>query len=89
MESSVTMEDNHEKMHHLNSNWTMWAHLPHDTDWSLNSYKKIYTFKTIEELKTLIDIIPEKMIKNCMLFIMRENTKLYGKIQLIERLFFL
>jgi hypothetical protein len=75
MESSVTMEDNPEKMHELNSNWTVWAHLPHDTDWSLNSYKKIHTFKTIEELKTLIDIIPEKMIKNCMLFIMRENTK--------------
>ena len=32
MESSVTMEDNH----NLNTNWTMWAHLPHDTDWSLD-----------------------------------------------------
>tara|TARA_Y100000741_G_scaffold344490_1_gene309113 strand:+ start:90 stop:614 length:525 start_codon:yes stop_codon:yes gene_type:complete len=59
----------------LNSAWTMWAHLPHDTDWSISSYKKIMTFNTIEEILSLLEIIPEKMVKNCMLFIMRDETK--------------
>ncbi len=76
MEPSVTMEDNHNNvLHTLNSNWTLWAHLPHDTDWSLSSYKKVHTFNTIEHLKALNELIPDKMIKNCMLFIMRDDTK--------------
>ena len=25
----------------LSDNWVLWAHLPHDTDWSLESYKNI------------------------------------------------
>ena len=27
--------------HQLYDNWTLWAHLPHDTDWTVKSYKKI------------------------------------------------
>ena len=27
--------------HKLFDKWVLWAHLPHDTDWSLDSYKKI------------------------------------------------
>ena len=30
--------------HHLSDKWTLWAHLPHDTEWSLKSYTKIYEF---------------------------------------------
>jgi hypothetical protein len=74
MASTITME-NSQKLHSLNSQWTLWGHLPHDTDWSLKSYKKIHTFNTVEEIKVLLNIIPEKMVKNCMLFIMRENTQ--------------
>jgi hypothetical protein len=74
MASIVTME-NSQKIHSLNSSWILWGHLPHDTDWSLKSYKKIHEFNTIEEVKMILNIIPEKMVKNCMLFIMRENTK--------------
>ena len=29
------------KINKLNNNWVLWAHLPHDTNWSLDSYKKI------------------------------------------------
>jgi hypothetical protein len=57
----------------LNDSWCLWAHLPHDADWSLNSYKLLYTFKTVEETVSLINNLSEKCIKNCMLFIMREN----------------
>ena len=57
----------------LHNKWTFWAHLPHDADWGINSYKKIYTFGTCEEEVSIIETLPEKMIKNCMLFIMREG----------------
>ena len=30
--------------HKLSHQWTLWAHLPHNTDWSMKSYIKIYTF---------------------------------------------
>jgi hypothetical protein len=57
----------------LNDCWCLWAHLPHDADWSLDSYKLLYKFKTVEETVSLINNLPERCIKNCMLFIMREN----------------
>ena len=75
MDSSQSMVCNPDKQHLLRTNWSMWAHLPHDTDWSIDSYKKIMTFKSIEELHSLFKNIPEKMVKNCMLFIMRSDTK--------------
>ena len=68
MESSFSSE-----MHPLFDKWVFWAHLPHDTDWSLNSYKKIMTVKSIEEMVALYSAIPDKLVKNCMLFIMREG----------------
>ena len=62
------------KQHHrLYDKWTLWAHLPHDTDWSLSSYHKIITLETIEEALVLFETFPEVMIKNCMLFLMRDG----------------
>ena len=49
----------------------MWAHLPHDTDWSVNSYQKIVTFESVEEAAGLVKALPEAMVRNCMLFLMR------------------
>ena len=43
--------DNKESLHKLNDKWCLWAHLPHDTDWSIGSYKKIFEFQTVEEGK--------------------------------------
>jgi hypothetical protein len=62
-----------ESMHPLNDSWCLWAHLPHDVDWTLASYKNIYTFYSVEEVSELTKCLPEKCIKNCMLFIMRKN----------------
>lgn len=59
----------------LNTGWTLWAHLPHDIDWSLKSYKKIHKVNSIEEVVVLMNTLPEKMVKNCMLFFMREDIK--------------
>lgn len=63
------------KLHELSDTWTMWAHLPHDIDWSLKSYSKLLTFKNIEEIITLNNTVPERMIKNCMLFMMKDGIK--------------
>jgi len=63
------------EFHSLDDSWTLWAHLPHDIDWTLKSYKKIYTFKLVEEAISLTETLPEVLIKNCMLFLIRENIK--------------
>ena len=39
----------------------------------MKSYIQIFTFQSIEEAIALANILPEKMIKNCMLFIMRNG----------------
>jgi len=62
-----------ETFHSLSDRWTYWAHLPHDTDWSIKSYKNIYTVSTVEECIAITETLPEILIKNCMLFIMRNG----------------
>jgi len=66
---------NSSEYHALASKWTMWAHLPHDTDWSINSYKKIYTMETVEQAIALTETLPDVLVKNCMLFLMRDGIK--------------
>ena len=73
MESS-NMETSSLETHKLFDKWVLWAHLPHDTDWSLKSYIKIMEFDNLETLLKIQKIIPEKMIKNCMLFYMKKGV---------------
>ena len=68
MTSSETIE-----YHNLSDKWTLWAHLPHDVDWSIKSYKKISTFTTVEETITVTETLPSILVENCMLFLMREG----------------
>jgi translation initiation factor 4E len=68
-------EDDNTPSHKLYDNWTLWAHLPHDTDWSFKSYKEILTFNTVEETISLYGYLPEALIVNSMLFLMRKNIK--------------
>ena len=63
------------KLHHLSDKWVLYAHLPHDTNWDINSYIKILEFNSVEELVSLISELKENVVKNCMLFIMRHNIK--------------
>jgi len=65
--------DKSQQQHKLSDRWTIWAHLPHDTDWSVKSYRKIYTVNTVEETIAIVETLPEVLVKNCMLFIMREG----------------
>ena len=59
----------------LYDKWTLWAHLPHDTNWTFESYIRILTFDTAEAMIMLLETIPEEMTTNCMLFIMRDGIK--------------
>lgn len=69
---SNTMKSEH---HKLGDSWTLRAHLPHDTDWTPKSYKNIFTMSSVEEAITITETLPEILVKNCMLFIMREGIK--------------
>ena len=71
---SVQISNNISSYHLTINKWTLWAHLPHDTDWALKSYKKIYNISSIEEMITIIETVPDIIVKNCMLFIMREGV---------------
>lgn len=59
--------------HFLSDTWILWAHLPHDTDWSIKSYTKIFEFNTLEQAVTITEMLPPKLIVNCMLFLMRKG----------------
>ena len=79
-EKEITMDLETSNNTNINSNfnllkkrWNLWAHLPHDTDWSTKSYKQIYTFKNVEETIAITETLPDPLIKNCMLFIMQEG----------------
>ena len=60
-------------LHNLSDAWILWAHLPHDTDWSLKSYMKIYEFNTVEQAITITETVPPVLVTNCMLFLMRKG----------------
>jgi len=64
-----------DSFHKLSQNWTLWAHLPHNTDWSIKSYIPISTFTNVEEAIAVTETLPPVLVENCMLFIMREGIK--------------
>ncbi len=75
--TSVAVETSNNELsldtHILIDKWVLWAHLPHNTDWSLKSYIKIQELSTVEDVIKITNAIPEKMVKNCMLFLMRKG----------------
>ena len=71
MSQDSSIESNN--FHKLSDTWILWAHLPHDTDWSIKSYIKICSFTTVEETISIINILPPKLVTNCMLFLMRDG----------------
>ena len=62
-----------ENFHMLQNKWHLWAHLPHDTDWSSKSYQQVCLFESVEETIAISETLPEQLVKNCMLFIMKDD----------------
>jgi translation initiation factor 4E len=74
MDSSSMVKSEHQQSKHpLYDKWVLWAHLPHDTDWTIKSYQKIMKMFNVEDMLSLYSAMPEKLIKNCMLFLMRDG----------------
>ena len=59
----------------LNNNWTLWFHDPNDSNWGIDSYKKIISVDTIEDYWALYDKLDDQLIKNGMFFFMREDIQ--------------
>ena len=72
METATSSNDN---FHGLSDRWTLWAHLPHNTDWSIKSYIPISTFTSVEDTIAVTETLPPVMVENCMLFLMKEGIK--------------
>ena len=47
LQMTATQDEQTQILHSLAHKWQLWAHLPHDTNWSISSYKAIYTFDQI------------------------------------------
>ena len=62
-----------ETFNKLSNEWCLYAHLPHDTKWTLDSYKEILKFSNVEQAISLYESMPSILIKNCMLFLMKDN----------------
>ena len=72
MDAATTIDNT---FHTLVNKWTLWAHLPHDTDWSIKSYIPISNFTTVEETLAVTETLPTILVENCMLFIMKTGIK--------------
>lgn len=62
-------------MNKLDDSYTLWLHNVFDNDWSINGYKKIYTFNTLEDGISLIENINSELVEKTMLFLMKNNIK--------------
>ena len=62
------------QQHRLLGKWNVYYHLPHDTNWELSGYTVIMdSVDTAEKVLLLNDQLNENVVKNCMLFVMREG----------------
>jgi hypothetical protein len=62
-------------LHAIDPLWTMWAHLPQDTDWSSESYRLLMDITYVEELIELSHTLPDALLTSCMLFFMVQGVK--------------
>lgn len=59
----------------LENNWVMWIHSIYDNDWTINSYKQIYSFDTLDDLIKLNKIFNNNILSKLMIFFMKDNIK--------------
>jgi hypothetical protein len=62
------------QIHSLNDKWNLYYHLPHDKSWELSSYSYIMSnIDSVESIAALNETIHDNIIRNCMLFVMRDG----------------
>lgn len=75
MATAKTLEAHVTGCNRLESKWVLWAHFPHDTDWTINSYKFVAEFDSVESVIAVTETLPEQLVKNCMLFLMKKGIQ--------------
>ena len=55
----------------LNNEWTLWFHSPIEPNWGIDSYKNIYSIKTIEEFWEVYNKLKSIYVENAMFFLMK------------------
>ena len=59
----------------LSDNWNVWFHSPFENDWSINSYKQIYSFSTLIDSIKIIENINPEIYQRYMIFFMKNDIK--------------
>ncbi len=61
-------------LHSLNDKWNLYYHLPNNKNWDLASYTVLMgQINYVEQVIALNNNIHDNVIKNCMLFVMRDG----------------
>jgi len=69
-----TMSIQTQQHHSLNDKWNVYYHLPNDKNWELSSYSIVMnSVDTVEQVILINDLLNENIVKNCMLFVMRNG----------------
>ena len=68
------VEKGNENKHKLNDTWTLWYHLPNDTNWNIDSYSIIDNVSYVEDAIALNNEI-SNLLSKCMFFVMRKDIK--------------
>ena len=61
--------------HKLQSSWCFYVHHSMDTDWSIESYRKIMEMKSVEDFILFFKEIPSSLFDHYMIFIMRDSIQ--------------
>lgn len=56
---------------HLSHAWSMWYHKLDDDHWNISSYRKVFTFNTVQDYWRMANNMPS--VFSGMYFVMREN----------------
>ena len=59
----------------LSNNWNLWFHSPFENDWSINSYKQIFSFSTLEDCIRIVENIHHEIYEKYMVFFMKNDIK--------------
>jgi len=59
----------------LSNNWNLWFHSPFENDWSINSYKQIFSFSTLEDCIKIVENINSEIYQKYMIFFMKNDIK--------------
>ena len=68
------VQDGEDGDHILNRKWILWSHLPQNPDWTISSYNQICSLNTLEDVVSILNIIPDTLLTSCMLFFMRDGV---------------